>query len=128
MIETFKHKGLRQLHEKNDRSGIRPDMLDKVQKILSALEANELDLGVLCTPPRLPRTLSITHRFTDAFALLASAEKAIQFESLPKSKAARLGLVAKAGLAAARRNHEHWCKAAQMDFPIRHKSRASHAT
>ena len=39
MIETFKHKGLRRLHEKNDRSGIRPDMLDKVQKILSALEA-----------------------------------------------------------------------------------------
>ena len=39
MIETIKHKGLRRLHEKNDRSGIRPDMVDKVQKILSALEA-----------------------------------------------------------------------------------------
>jgi DNA-binding transcriptional LysR family regulator len=59
-------------------------------EILSALEANELDLGVLCPPPRLPRTLSVTHHFTDAFTLLASAEEAVQFESLPKSKSARL--------------------------------------
>ena len=39
VIETIKHKGLRGLHEKNDRSGIRRDMVDKVQKILTALEA-----------------------------------------------------------------------------------------
>ena len=39
MIETIKHKGLRQLYEKNDRSGVRPDLVTKVQKILSALEA-----------------------------------------------------------------------------------------
>ena len=39
MIGTIKHKGLRRLHEKNDRSGIRPDLVDKVQEILSALEA-----------------------------------------------------------------------------------------
>lgn len=63
--------------------------------ILSALETNELDLGVLSPPPRLPRTLSITHRFPDAFTLLASAEKAVQFESLPKSKSARLGWLQK---------------------------------
>ena len=48
MIGTIKHKGLRRLHEKNDRSGIRPDMVDKAQKILSALEAadspEEMDL------------------------------------------------------------------------------------
>jgi proteic killer suppression protein len=30
---------LRQLYEKNDRRGIRPDLVAKVQKILSALEA-----------------------------------------------------------------------------------------
>ena len=41
MIETIKHKGLRRLHQKNDRSGIRPDMVDKIQKILSSLEAAE---------------------------------------------------------------------------------------
>ncbi len=39
MIGTIKHKGLRRLHEKNDRSGIRPDLVDKAQKILSSLEA-----------------------------------------------------------------------------------------
>ncbi len=48
MIGTIQHKGLRRLHEKNDRSGIRPDMVDKAQKILSALEAadspEEMDL------------------------------------------------------------------------------------
>jgi len=48
VIETIKHKGLRQLYEKNDRSGIRPDFVEKVRKILSALEAangpQEMDL------------------------------------------------------------------------------------
>jgi proteic killer suppression protein len=39
VIETIKHKGLRHLYEKNDRSGIRPDLVEKVQKILSLLEA-----------------------------------------------------------------------------------------
>ena len=57
--------------------------------ILSALEANELDLGVLCPPPRLPQTLAVTHHFADAFTLIASAESAMSFQTL-KSKAARL--------------------------------------
>ena len=39
VIETIKHKGLRQLYEKNNRSAIRTDLVEKVQKILSALEA-----------------------------------------------------------------------------------------
>jgi DNA-binding transcriptional LysR family regulator len=64
-------------------------------EILSALEANELDLGVLCPPPRLPRTLSITHRFTDAFTLITSAGSADEFQSLPKSKASRLAWLSK---------------------------------
>lgn len=63
--------------------------------ILSALEANELDLGVLCPPQRLPRTLAVTHRFTDAFTLIAAGETAENFESLPKSKAARLAWLQK---------------------------------
>jgi DNA-binding transcriptional LysR family regulator len=63
--------------------------------ILSALEANELDLGVLCPPPRLPRTLTATHRFTDVFTLIASAETAEAFMSLPKSKAVRTGWLKK---------------------------------
>lgn len=57
--------------------------------ILSALEANELDLGVLCPPPRLPRTLTATHRFTDNFTLIASAATAEGFLKLSKSKATR---------------------------------------
>ena len=44
MIETIKHKGLRRLYRNNDRSGIRPDLVDKAQEILSALEAaNDLE-------------------------------------------------------------------------------------
>ena len=58
-------------------------------EILSALETNELDLGVLCPPPRLPDTLSITHRFADAFALIAPTELASQFTVLPKSRGAK---------------------------------------
>jgi proteic killer suppression protein len=48
VIETINHKGLRQLYEKSDRSGIRPDFVEKIRKILSALEAandpQEMDL------------------------------------------------------------------------------------
>jgi DNA-binding transcriptional LysR family regulator len=55
-------------------------------EILTALEANKLDLGVLCPPPRLPQTLSITHRFQDAFALIAPVELAAQYSSLQKFK------------------------------------------
>jgi DNA-binding transcriptional LysR family regulator len=64
-------------------------------EIISALEANEFDLGVLCPPARLPRTLTTTHRFADAFTLIASAECAGEFESLPKSKPARLAWLIK---------------------------------
>jgi toxin HigB-1 len=39
VIETIRHKGLRRLYEDNDRSGIRQDLVEKVRKILSALEA-----------------------------------------------------------------------------------------
>jgi DNA-binding transcriptional LysR family regulator len=54
-------------------------------EILAALEANELDLGVICPPAQLPRTLSLTHHFKDAFTLIAPAELASQFAALPKS-------------------------------------------
>lgn len=64
-------------------------------EILSALEANELDLGVLCPPPRLPRTLSITHRFTDAFTLIAPTDSANGFKSAGRSKASRLAWLSK---------------------------------
>jgi DNA-binding transcriptional LysR family regulator len=89
-LPGFFHANIRQGLKASYRVSSQPS-----SEILSALEANELDLGVLCPPSRLPRTLSTTHRFTDAFTLLTSAEKAIQFESLPKSKTARLGWLQK---------------------------------
>lgn len=50
--------------------------------LLSRLESNELDLAVLCPPRRLPRTLRITHRFADAFTLVAPVEQAAAFSAL----------------------------------------------
>jgi DNA-binding transcriptional LysR family regulator len=64
-------------------------------EILPALEMNELDLGVLCPPPRLPNTVCTTHRFTDAFALIAPAEAASHFAALPKSPSAKTGWLAR---------------------------------
>src|SRR6185369_2279601 len=53
-------------------------------EILTALEANEQDLGVLCPPPRLPKTLRITHRFEDAFTLIASKSSESEIQALSK--------------------------------------------
>jgi DNA-binding transcriptional LysR family regulator len=53
-------------------------------EILSALEANELDLGVLCPPPRLPKTVRITHRFADSFTLIGHPEAAARLEAAPR--------------------------------------------
>jgi proteic killer suppression protein len=39
MIRSFKHRGLKRLHELGDRSGIRPDLADTVQRILTVLDA-----------------------------------------------------------------------------------------
>jgi DNA-binding transcriptional LysR family regulator len=48
-------------------------------EIVAALEANLLDVGVICPPAKLPATLRATHRFDDAFTLIASAEVATTF-------------------------------------------------
>jgi proteic killer suppression protein len=39
MIVSFKHRGLKRLYEKGDRSGIRADLLDKVERLLTLLDA-----------------------------------------------------------------------------------------
>ena len=39
MIESFKHRGLKRLFQSGDRSKIRPDLIDKVERILARLEA-----------------------------------------------------------------------------------------
>jgi proteic killer suppression protein len=38
MIRSFKHRGLKRLYERGDRSGIRPDLVDTVQEILTVLD------------------------------------------------------------------------------------------
>ena len=48
MIRSSKHRGLKRLYEQDDRSGIRPDLVDTVQEILTVLDdavtAQELNL------------------------------------------------------------------------------------
>jgi DNA-binding transcriptional LysR family regulator len=43
------------------------------EKIIAALEANDQDIGVMCPPARVPKTLRVTHRFDDAFSVIAPA-------------------------------------------------------
>ena len=38
MIRNFRHRGLKRLYERGDRSGIRPDLLDAVEDILARLD------------------------------------------------------------------------------------------
>ena len=39
MIRNFKHRGLKRLYERGERSGIRPDLVDTVERILTVLDA-----------------------------------------------------------------------------------------
>ena len=41
MIRSFKHRGLKRLYERDDHRGIRPDLRDAVQEILTVLNAAE---------------------------------------------------------------------------------------
>lgn len=38
MIRSFKHRGLKRLYEHNDRSGVRPDLVETVEEILTVLD------------------------------------------------------------------------------------------
>jgi len=89
-LPGFFHANLRRNHNVSYGVSYQPS-----SEILSALEGNELDIGVICPPPRLPRTISVTHRFTDAFTVIAATDAAEKFQVLPKSKAARTAWLAK---------------------------------
>ena len=39
MIRSFKHRGLKRLYERGDRSHIRADLADRVEEILTVLDA-----------------------------------------------------------------------------------------
>lgn len=41
MIRSFRHRGLKRLYERDDRSGIRPDLLETVADILARLDKAE---------------------------------------------------------------------------------------
>jgi DNA-binding transcriptional LysR family regulator len=84
-LPGFFHANLRRLPDVGCRVSYRSSA-----GILSALEAHELDLGVLCPPPRLPRHVRVTHRFEDAFALVVHSAMAPSFRSLPNSRKAHL--------------------------------------
>ncbi|MEO6992722.1 MAG: LysR family transcriptional regulator [Lacunisphaera sp.] len=83
-LPGFFHANLRRL----------PQVGYRVSSLLSAeifagLDANELDVGVLSPPRRLPATVRITHRFTDGFTLIGSPEAAADFETQTGTRAKR---------------------------------------
>lgn len=39
MIRSFRHRGLKRLYERGDRTGIRPDLLGTIERILTVLDA-----------------------------------------------------------------------------------------
>ncbi|MFY9843803.1 MAG: type II toxin-antitoxin system RelE/ParE family toxin [Terriglobales bacterium] len=41
MIRSFKHRGLKRLYERGDRSGIRPDLIENVEDVLARLDKAE---------------------------------------------------------------------------------------
>lgn len=81
-LPGFFHANLRRSPQIGYRVTYQPS-----NQILTALEANEQDIGVLCPPARLPRTLRVTHRFADAFSLVASVELASEAVRLSRAKA-----------------------------------------
>jgi toxin HigB-1 len=39
MIRSFKHRGLKRLYKRADRSGIRPDLVETVERVLTVLDS-----------------------------------------------------------------------------------------
>lgn len=83
-LPGFFHANLRRLPQ----IGYRVSSLSSAE-ILSELEANTLDVGVLVPPRRLPRTVRVTHRFSDLFTLIGSAEAAADFARSAGTRAGR---------------------------------------
>lgn len=46
MIKSFRHKGLKRFHERDDRSLVRPDLRKQVQSVLSLLDAADSPEGM----------------------------------------------------------------------------------
>jgi DNA-binding transcriptional LysR family regulator len=58
--------------------------------VVYALESNELDVGVICPPSRVPATLRVTHAFDDAFTLIAPSPLAAGFPKRPRKDGLQL--------------------------------------
>lgn len=84
-LPGFFHANLRRLPQVGYRVSSPPG-----EEILAGLEANELDVGVLSAPQRLPKTVRATHRFTDLFVLVGSPDAAADFEAQAGSPSKRL--------------------------------------
>lgn len=82
-LPGFFHANLKRLPNVGYRVSYQPSA-----EILSALETNELDVGVLCPPSRLPQTVRTTHRFNDAFTLISPKASPEDFD--PASRRNRL--------------------------------------
>jgi DNA-binding transcriptional LysR family regulator len=80
-LPGFFHANLRRLPQVGYRVTCQPS-----DEILTALESNSQDVGVLCPPGRLPKTLRVTHKFEDAFTMVASAELAGESQAISKPK------------------------------------------
>jgi len=80
-LPGFFHANLRRLPQMGYRVTCQPS-----NEILAALEANDQDIGVLCPPRRLPKTIRVTHRFEDAFTLVVSADLSPELQKIPKAK------------------------------------------
>ena len=59
------------------------------KEILEALEARELDAGLLCPPAGLPRALTATHRFKDEFAFIVPPDRGDLSEKMTLKNAAK---------------------------------------
>jgi DNA-binding transcriptional LysR family regulator len=80
----FFHANLKRLPEVACRVSHQSD-----ESLLSALEANELDVAALCPPVRLPQTIRITRKFDDAFTLIAPLEVAKTFAGAGSNRRAQ---------------------------------------
>lgn len=89
--------------------------------ILTALEAGEIDVGVMCPPSPLPDSIKITHRFKDAFELIAPASLAA-YAPVKRSASFRQWLTKQSWLHIAPetntgKNFRRWLKRQQLDLP-----------
>lgn len=63
MIRSFKHRGLKRLYELGDPRGIRPDLLDRVEDILTRLDNAETAQAMNLPGYRLHRLKGKLKRF-----------------------------------------------------------------